>query len=258
MPDYNIEELAEFANKLADASGAVIRKYYRNFGAIQAKGDLSPVTIADMEAEKAIKELINQHYPEHGIQGEEFGIENKDAPFKWVIDPIDGTVSFMIGRPIFGTLISLLYKEKTILGVIDQPIAGERWVGVEGFQAQLNGKDISVRKCSSLADVVFCTTGPQYFKDEKLTKFNAITDAVKYTIYGGDCYNHALLSMGMIDAVVESGLKIHDFMAVKVVVEQAGGIATDWHGKPLDMNSDGDVVFSGDERVHKEILEMLK
>ena len=254
---YNLKELTEFAEKLADASGAVIRKYYRNFGDINAKSDDSPVTIADREAEQAIKLLINNTYPDHGIQGEEFGVENKDSKFKWIIDPIDGTASFMIGRPIFGTLIALEYDGESLLGIMDQPITKERWVGVKDTQALLNGEEIKTRQCKSLADAVLCTTSPQYFNTENLQKFNNVSDKAQYVVYGGDCYNYMLLSMGMIDLVVESGLKPHDFMAVKIIVEQAGGIATDWQGKPLNMNSNGDVVFSGDKNVHKEVLELL-
>lgn len=264
---YDIDELTSFAHKLADSSGEVIRGYYRNFGNIDAKGDLSPVTIADREAEQAIKQLIKHHYPEHGIHGEEFGIEKENAKFKWIIDPIDGTASFMIGRPIFGTLIALVHENEALIGLIDQPINGERWVGVKGSQAKLfshnslqsiTSTEIKTRKCLNLANAVLCTTGPQYFNSNKLQKFNNIAGKAKYIVYGGDCYNHALLSMGMIDAVVESGLKPHDFMAVKVVVERAGGIATDWQGKPLGISSDGDVVFAGDAALHKEILELLK
>jgi histidinol phosphatase-like enzyme (inositol monophosphatase family) len=262
MPQYNITELERFANLLADASGEVIRKYYRNFGEIIAKGDASPVTIADQETEIAIRNLIQDRHPEHGIQGEEFGIYNADAQFKWVIDPIDGTASFMIGRPVFGTLIALLYKNKPIIGIIDQPINNERWVGVENGEAifyQNNmAREISTRTCSKLSDAILSTTGPNYFSKKGLEKFNKIADKVRYNVYGGDCYNYALLAMGMVDIIVESGLKPHDFLALRVVVEQAGGIATNWQGEPLDINSGGDVVFCGDKKIHAEILEMLQ
>jgi len=258
MPEYNITELTKFANLLAEASGEVIRKYYRNFGEIVAKGDSSPVTIADQETEMAIRYLIKDRYPEHGIQGEEFGIENGNSKFKWVIDPIDGTASFIIGRPIFATLIALLYEGRPVIGIIDQPITLERWVGFEGAKTLFNGKEVGVRVCEKLSNAVLCTTGPQYFSAENLHKFNAIAGNAKYCVYGGDCYNYALLAMGNVDVVVESGLKPHDFIALRVIVEQAGGVATDWHGKPLDMNSGGDVVFCGDKNLHAEVLEMLK
>ncbi len=261
MPEYNILELTQFAHKLADKSGEVIRKYYRNFGSIEAKGDLSPVTIADQEAEKAIRFLIKQHYCDHGIQGEEFGLENENSKLRWVIDPIDGTSSFMIGRPIFGTLIALSYEGRPIIGLIDQPITGERWIGYEKEnqtkQSFLNGKSINTRSCEKLANAVIATSGPNYFSKDKLSKFNEIAGKALYKIYGGDCYNYALLAMGTVDVVVESGLKPHDFMALSAVVEGAGGMATDWQGKPLDINSNGDVLCSGDKKVHEEVLKML-
>ncbi len=265
MPNYNIEELTEFANILADTSGEVIRKYYRNFGGIEAKGDASPVTIADKETEQAIRKLITETYPLHGIQGEEFGLENASADLRWVIDPIDGTTSFMIGRPTFGTLIALTYQGKPILGVIDQPINDERWVGATGQGSQfyrfadgdIQQKSNSVRACGALKEAIIATTGPNYFSAEKLPKFNDIAARARYTVYGGDCYSYALLAMGLVDAVVESGLKAHDFLALKVIVEEAGGISSDWQGEPLDINSNGDVIFCGDKKIHEEILGLL-
>lgn len=265
MQDFNIKELESFACKLADTSGAVIRKYYRNFGAIESKGDESPVTIADKETEKSIRKLIAETYPLHGIQGEEFGLENAGAALRWVIDPIDGTTSFMIGRPTFGTLIALTCEGRPILGIIDQPINGERWVGAVGAGSvfykfadrDIQQKSLAVRECSNLSSAIIATTGPNYFNAEKLVKFNNIASHARYTVYGGDCYSYGLLAMGMLDAVVESGLKAHDFLALKVIVEEAGGISSDWLGKPLDINSNGDVVFCGDKKIHEEILAML-
>lgn len=258
MPNHNLSELTKFANLLADASGEVIRKYYRNFGSLMLKEDLSPVTVADTSAELAIRQLIEKTYPEHNIKGEEYNnIENKESKYHWIIDPIDGTTSFMIGRPIFGTLIALAYEDKSIIGIIDQPITGDRWVAAEN-KTLLNGKEIKVRNCKALANAVIATSGPQYFSKEKLLKFNNISSKAISTIYGGDCYNYGLLAAGMLDAVIESGLKPHDFMALIPVVECAGGVATDWQGKALNMNSNGDVVFCGDKKLHAEIIEMLK
>lgn len=265
MPNYNINELVNFANILADISGEIIRKYYRNFGGIEAKGDASPVTIADKETELAIRKHIAENYPQHGIQGEEFGIERPDAKLRWVIDPIDGTTSFMIGRPTFGTLIALTFEGRPIIGIIDQPINGERWVGAEGkgsyfcrfADGDIQQKSIDVRACGAIENAVLATTGPNYFKAGKLNQFNNIAAKTRYTVYGGDCYSYGLLAMGMIDAVVESGLKAHDFLALKVIVEEAGGVCSDWSGNGLDINSAGDVVFCGDKKIQTEILAIL-
>jgi inositol-phosphate phosphatase/L-galactose 1-phosphate phosphatase/histidinol-phosphatase len=250
-------ELIDFANNLVDKSGDSIRKHFRNINNFISKGDLSPVTIADQEAEQILRALIKEKFPEHGIQGEEFGIENADSEYRWIIDPIDGTTSFMIGRPTFGTLIALIHNGKTILGVIDQPIASERWLAYNGLGATLNNKKINTRACAKIKDAVLCTTGPNYFTPEKLKLFNQASEKSRFTIYGGDCYSYGLLAAGHVDLVIESGLKQHDFFPLKTIIEEAGGVITDWHGKELDMQSDGDIVVAGDERVHSEALEIL-
>ncbi len=251
------EQLLEFANKLADVSAKVIKGYYRAFGAINSKADLSPVTIADMEAEKEIRQLIKKTYPNHGIRGEELGIENEKSPYLWVIDPIDGTASFMIGRPIFGTLISLLKNGEVVIGIINQPITDERWVGAHNKVTLFNNKPVKVRNCNSLKEAILCTTGPQYFANGKLDRFNKIAKEVKHVVYGGDCYNYGLLALGLVDVVIESGLKAHDFLALKVIVEGAGGIVSDWQGNPLNQHSCGDVLFCSSKQLQAELLEYL-
>jgi inositol-phosphate phosphatase/L-galactose 1-phosphate phosphatase/histidinol-phosphatase len=252
------EELTSFANKLVDKSADIIHKYFRNIdNNIIAKADLSPVTIADQETEQALRKLIREKFPKHGIQGEEFGIENENAEYRWIIDPIDGTTSFMIGRPTFGTLIGLMHNNETILGVINQPISGERWMAYKGHGATLNNKKISVRPCAKLADATLCTTGPNYFTPEKLVLFNEISAKSRYTVYGGDCYMYGLLASGHTDLIIESGLKQHDFFPIKTIIEEAGGIITDWQGNQLDMQSKGDIVVAGDKHVHAEAIKML-
>ncbi|MCE3232521.1 MAG: Inositol monophosphatase family protein [Rickettsiaceae bacterium] len=250
-------ELLAFANNLVDNSSDIIRKHFRNIDNITSKGDLTPVTIADQETEKAIRTLIQAKYPDHGIQGEEFGIENEKAEYRWIIDPIDGTTSFMIGRPTFGTLLALMQNNEAVLGVIDQPISGERWLAYKGNGATFNGNKISTRKCASLSDAVLCTTGPNYFSAQKLKLFNQVAEKARFNVYGGDCYSYGLLAAGHVDIVVESGLKQHDFFPLKTIIEEAGGIITDWQGKPLDINSNGDIVASGDKRVHGEVIKIL-
>jgi inositol-phosphate phosphatase/L-galactose 1-phosphate phosphatase/histidinol-phosphatase len=253
----NQSDLISFANNLVDNSGDIIRKHFRNIDNIIAKGDMSPVTIADQETEQVLRELIRKKFPEHGIQGEEFGIENESAEYRWIIDPIDGTTSFMIGRPTFGTLIALTQNGKAVLGVIDQPIAGERWLAYNGLGATLNNKKIRTRKCEKISDAVLCTTGPNYFSSDKLKLFNQTSEKARYTIYGGDCYSYGLLAAGHVDLVIESGLKQHDFMPLKTIIEEAGGIITDWQGNEIGMDSSGDVLVAGDARVHKEVLKLL-
>lgn len=256
MPEQDIKRLLEFANNCVDKSGVKIRSHFRNLADIESKNDESPVTIADKEAEKILRNAIKEQYPDHGIHGEEYGVENPDAEYKWIIDPIDGTASFMIGRPIFGTLIGLLKNGKPILGVIDQPITGERWVAGEGCGTTFNNSMCKTRN-SSLSKAILCTTSPEYLPGEALTKFNQLASKVRYTIYGGDCYNYGLLAAGHVDLVVESGLKQHDFWPLIPIIIEAGGVITDWQGNELTEGSNGDVVAAANGELHKQVLAIL-
>ena len=241
------------AHALADAAGAVIRPYFRARFAMEAKADASPVTQADREAEAAIRALLEQHRPEDGVIGEEYGEERPDAERVWVLDPIDGTRSFIGGRPIFGTLIALMVGGRPVLGVIDQPIAGERWIGAVGHPTMLNGTQVRTRPCASLSGALFATTAPWFCGG-----FEALRAAAGDTLLGGDCYNYALLASGHADLVVEEGLKLHDFAALLPVVEGAGGRMTDWSGAPLDQRSDGRVVAVGDPALLDAVLPLLE
>jgi inositol-phosphate phosphatase/L-galactose 1-phosphate phosphatase/histidinol-phosphatase len=251
-------ELLPFAGHLADVAGEVIRRYYRMPVAVESKPDASPVTIADREAELAMREVIGARYPEHGIEGEEFGAEREDAELVWHLDPIDGTKSFIIGRPMFGTLIGLSQRGRPLLGLIDQCISGERWIGVMGGGTSWNGEPIRVRPCSNLGDAVLGTTSPLMFAaGAEKGAFTRVQEAVRYPLFGGDCYTYGLLAMGFVDLVIETDLDAHDFMALVPVVEGAGGIMTDWHGRALHTGSDGRILAAGDRRVHAAARALL-
>jgi inositol-phosphate phosphatase / L-galactose 1-phosphate phosphatase / histidinol-phosphatase len=252
------EDIA-LANRLADAAGAAIRPLFRSAYQHEAKADASPVTEADRAAEAAMRRLLDAEAPRDGIIGEEYGAERPDASRQWVLDPIDGTVSFMAGRPIFGTLIALLQDGWPVLGIIDQPVAGERWVGAMGQPTLFNGKPARTRSCRNLSDAVLATTGPQYFSDHDGEHFMALAaqTAHKRMAFGGDCYNYGLLSSGHIDLVVEAGLKLHDFAALVPVVEGAGGTMCDWNGDPLHSESDGHVIALGDPARLEDVVEGL-
>jgi histidinol phosphatase-like enzyme (inositol monophosphatase family) len=247
----------EFAMRLADAAGAVICQYYRASLTVESKADASPVTIADREAEQALREMIRAVYPHHGIDGEEFPGERLDAEFVWRLDPIDGTKSFVIGRPLFGTLIALTRAGRPVLGVIDQCILKERWVGVAGQGSTWNGRPIRVRACSALEDAVLSLTSPQMFTAAERTAVARLESAVRFPVYGGDCYAYGLLAMGMVDLIVEADLDAHDFMALVPVIEGAGGLVTDWQGAALTPTSDGRIIAAGDPRVHERALKLL-
>lgn len=253
----NMHELTAFAHHLADMSGQVIRHYFRQHPEVELKGDNSPVTIADREAERVLRQHINQFYPDHGIIGEEFGTEREDARYVWVLDPVDGTVSFTIGRPIFGTLISLVDNGTPILGIIDQPIGKDRWIGGKDTPTLLNHMPVRTRTDVTLKNAIIATTGPNYFKNNEWEAFQRVAVQAQRPVYGGDCYNYGLLAMGAVDIVMESGLKCHDFCALAPVVAAAGGVMTDWQGNALTLKSDGKVIAAANERLLKEALTLL-
>jgi inositol-phosphate phosphatase / L-galactose 1-phosphate phosphatase / histidinol-phosphatase len=242
---------------LANAAGEAIRPYFRRPIAVDDKPDLSPVTIADRAAEAAMRALIAARFPDHGIIGEEFGREREEADFIWVLDPIDGTKSFISGVPLFGTLIALAYQGRPILGIIDQPISRERWIGASGRPTTLNGTPIRCRPCAALAAATVFATSPDMFKGDDAASFSRVAASAKLVRFGADCYAYGILAHGLIDLVVEASLKPYDFSAMLPIVEGAGGIASDWRGAPLTLASDGRVLVAGDRRAHQQALALL-
>jgi histidinol phosphatase-like enzyme (inositol monophosphatase family) len=236
----------ELAGMLADAAGDAIRPFYRARFTIETKPDQSPVTQADRASESAIRALLAKLRPDDGVIGEEYGADRPDAPRVWVIDPIDGTRAFLAGRPLFGTLIALLEEGRPILGVIDQPIARDRWLGAAGRPTTLNGVTARSRACAALAQAHLATTGPTYFGADDGAAFEHLRRQARDTLWGGDCHNYGLLASGHLDLVVEAGLKLYDYAALVPVVEGAGGRMTDWQGNPLGAESDGRVIAAGD------------
>jgi inositol-phosphate phosphatase/L-galactose 1-phosphate phosphatase/histidinol-phosphatase len=255
--ETDLEEFLALALRLADAAGAEIRPRFRQPIAVEDKADLTPVTAADRAAEAAMRTLIETHFPAHGILGEEFGQVREDAEFVWVLDPIDGTKSFISGVPLFGTLIALTRRRQPILGVIDQPISRERWVGALGRPTTLNGAEISCRACPTLGAATLFATTPEMFKGEDAAAFARVAAAVKLTRFGADCYAYGLLAAGFVDLVLEAGLKPYDFCAMVPIVHGAGGVATDWRGAALDVASDGHVLVAGDRRAHQAAMALL-
>lgn len=245
------------AHALADAAGAAIRPFFRAPYEIDIKGDASPVTEADKAAELAMRDLIEKTFPEDGIIGEEYGSIRPDASRQWVLDPIDGTRSFIAGRPIFGTLIALMQDGWPVMGIIDQPINGERWAGAIGLPTTLNGKALTTRRCRGLEHAILASTGPQYLVGHTAEHFSMLGAQCRDTVWGGDCYNYALLATGHIDIVVESGLKLYDLAALVPIVEGAGGRMCDWSGEPLTDASDGQVIAVGDPARLDDVIEAL-
>jgi inositol-phosphate phosphatase / L-galactose 1-phosphate phosphatase / histidinol-phosphatase len=252
-----LDRYIALAAKLADAAGAAIRPYFRQRLAVEDKLDLTPVTAADRAAELAMRRLIESRFPEHGIIGEEFGRVGEDAEFVWVLDPIDGTKSFISGVPLFGTLIALTRAGQPILGIIDQPISHERWLGAAGRPTTLNGAAIRCRACAALGAATLFATTPEMFHGPDAAAFARVSAAVKLVRFGADCYAYGLLATGFIDLVLEASLKPYDFCAIIPIVEGAGGVATDWRGARLGLTSDGRVLVAGDRGPHEAALALL-
>ena len=250
-------EFVSLAERLADAAGHIVRHYFRSPLEIITKADSSPVTIADREAEKELRRLVALAYPQHGLIGEEFPAERRDAEYVWVFDPIDGTKSFITGRPLFGTLIALLHHGKPILGIIDHPALGERWIGAAGRPTTFQGKPVHARACPEIGKAVLATSSPQMFSGDAAAAFERIRSRAGLTMYGGDCYVYGLIASGFHDIVIEASLGIHDYLPLVAVLEGAGGMITDWEGRALGLGSGDKVLAAGDRRMHDQALRLL-
>ena len=257
MTDPVPARLVALAGRLADAARPVVRRHFRAPVAVERKSDNSPVTEADRASEAAMREILGAEAPDHGILGEEFGNERLDAEWVWVLDPIDGTKSFVTGKPLFGVLIGLAHEGRPALGVIDQPILEERWLGGPAHPTTFNGAPARVRACGALDGAWLYTTSPDMFEGEDEVRFGRLAAAARQTLYGTDCYAYGLTAMGLVDLVVEAQTKPYDFWAPAAVVAGAGGLMTDWQGAPLTLESDGRVIAAGDPRVHAAVLDVL-
>jgi myo-inositol-1(or 4)-monophosphatase len=254
----------EFAHALADISGKAILPYFRKPIGVTNKGGTAgfdPVTAADRAAERAIRKAIRARFPDHGIVGEEFAAVTGSSRYRWLIDPIDGTRAFIMGSPLWGTLLGLMDGPTPILGLMDQPFTGERfwsdragarWRGPHG-----KTRRIATRPCAGLADAILTSTHPEMFKaGGEAARFDAVRSRVRMTRYGGDCYGYCLLAAGHVDVVIETSLKPYDIMPLVPIIEAAGGVVTTWEGTPA--TDGGRIVAAGDGRVHQEALAILR
>jgi histidinol phosphatase-like enzyme (inositol monophosphatase family) len=248
------------AEAAADLAGQVIRPLFRSPLLVEAKGDASPVTEADRGAERAMRALLAGRFPAHGLWGEEYGQERAGAEYLWVLDPIDGTRAFVTGRPLFGTLIGLLHRGRPVLGLIDQPVTGERWIGLAGeptrFRAPLGGTP-RCRPCARLAEAELSCTSPDMFAPADRPGFERLRGAARRLTWGGDCYAYGLLALGLVDLVCESTMKPWDWAALVPVVEGAGGRVTGWRGEALTLEADGRVLAVGDPALLPEAVGLL-
>lgn len=271
--EKELSDLAVFANELADTARKAILPYWRlstlkvehKFEEGRSECQVnSPVTIADQLAERNIRDMIEKRYPDHGILGEEFGSVRVDSKWLWVLDPIDGTKSFIAGKPLFGTLIALLYNGVPVIGIIDQCVLKERWLGVFEKPTTLNGEIVQCsRSVTSLSQsMLFATTPAMFAPGYETTSFENVAKKCRYSNYGTDCYSYALVASGYeAHIVVEADLGLYDYCAIVPVIQGSGGVMTDWNGNPLTLKnhepSKGRVVACANSTLHEQAIQVL-
>ena len=255
----NNAELLKFAHELANSTQELVSKNFRKLNSWSLKSTNHSrrpqiLTETDIECEKIMRKMINKKFPNHGIIGEELGVENEKSEFVWVLDPIDGTKAFVSGLPVFGSMIGLMQNNKPIIGIIDQPITKERiWGSIQG--SYLNGRSIKTRNCKSTKEAICAITEPEMFTSSEQI-YKKISQDVLFIRYGTDCWGYAMCAAGLIDLVIEKDLEIWDIVAAEAIINPAGGKITNWEGKnSLGSNS---IVASGDPILHKLILKTLK
>lgn len=242
---------------MADAAGEIVRTYFRKSYDIVTKPDATPVTEADRAAEQAMRKLLEETQPEHGIFGEELGTVRTDAEYVWYLDPIDGTKAFIAGVPVFGTLIGLAHRGRPVLGVIDQAVSGERWIGEAGHSCTLNGAVVQCRNGVDLASAILFTTSPDAYEDANLDALDRLRDSVGLVRYGTDCYAFGLVAAGHADIAIECGMNDYDYCALVPIVESAGGVMTNWEGAPMTLGRDTRVIATASAELHRAAVSLL-
>jgi len=252
------QEFIDFSQELAEASRALIRSRFRRNIDIEMKPDNTPVTPTDLEVETLIRNMIADRYPDHGVIGEEHPASAATAECVWVIDPIDGTRSFIAGRPVFGTLIALAIDEAPVLGVVDIPITQERWVGATGHATRLNGEIARTRSCRALSEAILLATSPEYFDGDATQPFSRVVDSSRFTIYDAGTQGYGLVASGHADIMIAARYGIVDYLAAVPVIEGAGGVMRAWDGAPLTLHSGERIVALGDHARLPEVLALLE
>jgi histidinol-phosphatase len=256
-----IDDWITAAEAAADAAGATCRRHFRTSIGADQKTDESPVTIADREAEQALRRVLAERLPAFGLIGEEFPPVNPEARCVWVVDPIDGTRAFITGRTTFCVLIGLLVEGVPVLGVIDQPVTGERWIGVAGRGTRFRGRfggTVGPKPTTRLDQAELSCSSPDMFGPAHAPRFAALKNAALRTSFGGDAYAYGLLALGQIDLVAEASLQPYDWAALVPVIEGAGGVITDWAGAPLRLGCDGTALAAATPALHAAALDVLR
>ena len=255
--DLTAHDLRAFLNSLGDIARDVVGRYFRQPLSVESKRDQTPVTIADRETERALRTYISRHFPDHVIVGEEMAEQGDDRRCVWVIDPIDGTRSFITGVPLFGTLVGLLVGSQPVAGLLDMPALGERWISVRGAGTETARARCRASACKRVAQASLFATAPDMFSNEEAPRFSALARRVRLTRFGTDCYAYGLVASGLADLVVEADMKPHDYIALIPIVEGAGGVMTDWNGRALGLDSDGRVLAAANANLHRAALAFL-
>ncbi len=256
-------DFTAFVDRLAAAASDAVLPFFRTSLSVENKSrggaGFDPVTAADRAGEQAMRALIRANFPEHGIVGEEFGNERTDAEYVWVLDPIDGTKSFISGMPAWGTLIALMREGEPVYGMMHQPFTREHFTGDGGaasYRGPAGARALHVRPCVSLGEAVLMTTSPLLMDEEERTAFQRVEKAARLSRYGGDCYAYCMVAAGHVDLIVEAGLKPYDVAALIPIVSGAGGVITTWDGEPA--KNGGRIVAAGDKRIHAQAIALLK
>ena len=253
-----LDRLGAFAAALADESRRMLLDVVGEARAIEMKPDRSFVTDMDLAIERRLRERIADAYPDHGVIGEEQGGASVDAEFVWVLDPIDGTAPFIAGMPVFGTLIALMHRGRPVIGIIDQPSGGNRWVGVEGRQTLLNSAPCRTRACTGLDSAILSVCNPDFFHRSEHPALDALREATAWRIYGGACLSFGLLASGRTDLHIDTQFKIHDLAPYTPIIAGAGGVVTDWDGQPITLASGPRILAAGDAARHRDALALVQ
>lgn len=255
MTQYN--QIADKATQIVAEASVTAMSYFRNLLEIETKDDESPVTVADKTVEAQIRNALLEAYPNFGILGEEFGSENLDAETFWVVDPIDGTRSFISGMPLFGMLLGLVDKGKPVLGIVGMPALNEVYIGQAGGGASMNGAPITASSQTDLGDATLFINETETMVSQHPAVFAKLLKAGKTRRVSYDCYPHALVAAGHIDAVVDCNLQPYDYLPIVALIEAAGGLMTDWQGKPLTLHSDGRVLSAATPELLAQLIEIV-
>lgn len=251
------QDLTRFAERLADEARMMLLAGQGARSSAVLKPDRTFVTDLDAAIEARLRAIISSTYPNHGIVGEEEESRQIDADYVWILDPIDGTAPFIAGVPVYGTLIALAHRGVPILGVMDLPVTAERWVGVSGHVTTHNGKPVATRSCADLSTAILTASNPDFFAAQEQPALEALKSHTAWRIYGGCCMAYGLLANGRTDVAIDTRLKIYDYAPFKPIIEGAGGVITDWTGRPIDLQSGPRILAAGDPARHRDALALI-